>query len=175
MEPSHDSSAGERQHAQSNSALGRSIADLHREIVAVVDSANDGQLIDLDVIALRITVLCDALGGAGKDAAGAWAKELRDLSTALAVLDTILRKQNVHVQLNIEHLRKHICPSNRLPHKLQWILISISGSPWRSILVLGLIALLAWMLRRFGMGMKMTKGRRLGVVGSADARSAPQD
>ena len=29
------------------------------------------------------------------------------------------------------------------------------------ILVLGLIALLAWMLRRFGMGMKMTKGRRL--------------
>jgi flagellar protein FliO/FliZ len=31
------------------------------------------------------------------------------------------------------------------------------------ILVLGLIALLAWMLRRFGMGMKMAKGRRLGV------------
>ncbi len=31
------------------------------------------------------------------------------------------------------------------------------------VLVLGLIALLAWMLRRFGMGMKMTKGRRLGV------------
>jgi flagellar protein FliO/FliZ len=32
------------------------------------------------------------------------------------------------------------------------------------ILVLGLIALLAWLLRRFGMGVKMTKGRRLGVV-----------
>jgi hypothetical protein len=96
--------------AMNESALGRSIADLHREIVAAVDAANDGQLIDLEVIALRITVLCDALGGAGKDAAGAWAKELRDLSTALAVLDTILRKQNVHVQLNIEHLRKHIMP-----------------------------------------------------------------
>ena len=94
----------------SESALGRSITDLHREIVAAVDAANDGQLIDLEVIALRITVLCDALGGAGKDAAGAWAKELRDLSTALAVLDTILRKQNVHVQLNIEHLRKHLLP-----------------------------------------------------------------
>jgi len=92
------------------SALGRCIADLHREIVAAVEFANDGQLIDLDVVALRITVLCDALGGAGKDAAGAWTKELRDLSTALAVLDTILRKQNVHVQLNIEHLRKHILP-----------------------------------------------------------------
>ena len=92
------------------SALGRSIADLHREIVAAVDASNDGQLIDLEVIALRITVLCDALGGAGKDAANAWAKELRDLSTALAVLDTILGKQNVHVQLNIEHLRKHIMP-----------------------------------------------------------------
>ena len=92
------------------SALGRSIADLHREIIAAVDSSNDGQLIDLEVIALRITVLCDALGGAGKDAAGAWTKELRDLSTALAVLDTILLKQNVHVQLNIEHLRKHILP-----------------------------------------------------------------
>jgi flagellar protein FliO/FliZ len=32
------------------------------------------------------------------------------------------------------------------------------------ILVLGLIALLAWLLRRFGMGVKMTRGRRLGVV-----------
>ncbi|HNB27859.1 MAG TPA: flagellar biosynthetic protein FliO [Alphaproteobacteria bacterium] len=32
------------------------------------------------------------------------------------------------------------------------------------ILVLGLIALLAWVLRRFGMGMKLTKGRRLGIV-----------
>ena len=31
------------------------------------------------------------------------------------------------------------------------------------ILVLGLIALLAWLLRRFGMGVKLTKGRRLGV------------
>lgn len=31
------------------------------------------------------------------------------------------------------------------------------------ILVLGLIALLAWLLRRFGMGVKMTKGRRLGI------------
>lgn len=90
------------------SALGRSIADLHREIVAAVDAANDGQLISLDVVGLRIAVLCDALGGAGGAAAGAWVRELYDLSTALAVLDTILRKQNVHVQLNIEQLRRHI-------------------------------------------------------------------
>jgi len=94
----------------SESALGRSITDLHREIVAAVDAANDGQLIDLEVIALRITVLCDALNTAGTGAAQAWVRELRDLSTALAVLDTILRKQNVHVQLNIEHLRKHLLP-----------------------------------------------------------------
>ena len=32
------------------------------------------------------------------------------------------------------------------------------------ILVLGLIALLAWLLRRFGMGVKVTKNRRLGIV-----------
>jgi flagellar protein FliO/FliZ len=32
------------------------------------------------------------------------------------------------------------------------------------ILVLGLIALLAWLLRRFGMGVKMTRGRRLGIT-----------
>jgi flagellar protein FliO/FliZ len=32
------------------------------------------------------------------------------------------------------------------------------------ILVLGLITLLAWVLRRFGMGMKLQKGRRLSVV-----------
>ena len=94
-----------------DSALGRSIADLHREITAAVDAANDGQVIDLDVIGLRIPVLCDALGGAGRDATRGWVKELRDLSTALAILDTILRKQNVHVQLNIEQLRKHLLPS----------------------------------------------------------------
>jgi len=97
--------------ALTDSALGRSITDLHREIVAAVDAANDGQLIDLDVIGLRITVLCDALGSAGRDATHGWVKELRDLSTALAVLDTILRKQNVHVQLNIEQVRKHLLPS----------------------------------------------------------------
>src|SRR5689334_8335624 len=94
-----------------STALGRSIIDLHREIVAAVDSANDGQLIDLDVVGLRITVLCDALASAGKDAATAWARELRDLSTALAVLDTVLRKQNVHLQLNIEQVRKHLSPT----------------------------------------------------------------
>src|ERR1700755_2733218 len=94
----------------SESALGRSITDLHREIVAAVDAANDGQLIDLDVIGLRITVLCDALGGAGPDAPRAWVPELRALSTALAILDTVLRKQNVHMQLNIEQLRKHLQP-----------------------------------------------------------------
>ena len=32
------------------------------------------------------------------------------------------------------------------------------------VLVLGLIALLAWLLRRFGMGVKMGKGRRLGIA-----------
>jgi flagellar protein FliO/FliZ len=32
------------------------------------------------------------------------------------------------------------------------------------ILVLGLIALLGWLLRRFGMGVKMSKGRRLGIA-----------
>ncbi|HSE75850.1 MAG TPA: flagellar biosynthetic protein FliO [Dongiaceae bacterium] len=32
------------------------------------------------------------------------------------------------------------------------------------ILVLGLIALLAWLLRRFGMGVKMSKSRRLGIA-----------
>jgi hypothetical protein len=94
-----------------STALGRSIIDLHREIVAAVDAANDGQLIDLDVVGLRITVLCDALSSAGHEGTHTWAKELRDLSTALAVLDTVLRKQNVHLQLNIEQLRKHILPS----------------------------------------------------------------
>jgi hypothetical protein len=94
-----------------NSALGRSIVELHREIVAMVDAANDGQLVDLDVVGLRVTVLCDALTQAGPDASMTWSKELRDLSTALAVLDTVLRKQNVHLQLNMEHVRKHLLPT----------------------------------------------------------------
>jgi hypothetical protein len=97
---------------QAVSGLGRAIADLLREMVVVVEAANDGQLIELDMVAMRITVLCDALAEAGPDAHGLWRKELGDLSKALAVLDTVLRKQNVQLQLNIEQLRKQLSPAD---------------------------------------------------------------
>jgi hypothetical protein len=97
---------------QTASGLGRAIADLLREMVAVVEAANDGQLIELDMVAMRITVLCDALAEASPDARGLWHKELGDLSKALAVLDTVLRKQNVQLQLNIEQLRKQLSPAD---------------------------------------------------------------
>jgi hypothetical protein len=93
---------------QAASGLGRAIADLLREMVAVVEAANDGQLIELDIVAMRITVLCDALAEAGDEARGLWRKELGDLGKALAVLDTVLRKQNVQLQLNIEQLRRQL-------------------------------------------------------------------
>ncbi len=97
---------------QAVSGLGRAIADLLREMVVVVEAANGGQLIELDMVAMRITVLCDALAEAGPDARGLWRKELGDLSKALAVLDTVLRKQNVQLQLNIEQLRKQLSPAD---------------------------------------------------------------
>lgn len=97
---------------QAASGLGRAIADLLREMVTVVEAANDGQLIELDIVAMRITVLCDALAEAGPEAHGLWSKELGDLSKALAVLDTVLRKQNVQLQLNIEQLRKQLSPAD---------------------------------------------------------------
>ena len=97
---------------QAVSGLGRAIADLLREMVVVVEAANDGQLIELDMVAMRTTVLCDALAEAGPDAHGLWRKELGDLSKALAVLDTVLRKQNVQLQLNIEQLRKQLSPAD---------------------------------------------------------------
>lgn len=98
--------------ATSTSGLGRAITGLLREIVAVVEAANDGQLIEFDMLAMRISVLCDALGGAGAEAKGHWRKELGDLNTALAVLDAVLRKQNVQLLLNIEHLRRHLSPAD---------------------------------------------------------------
>ncbi len=94
------------------SSLGRAIADLLREMVIVVEAANDGQLIELDIVAMRITVLCDALAESNDEARGLWRKELGDLSKALAVLDTVLRKQNVQLQLNIEQLRKQLLPAD---------------------------------------------------------------
>lgn len=92
--------------------LGDAIAELLREIVAVVEAANEGQLIELDMVTMRITVLCDALRDAGAEARGQWRKELGDLGKALAVLDTVLRKQNVQLQLNIEQLRRQISPAD---------------------------------------------------------------
>jgi hypothetical protein len=94
------------------SGLGRAITDLLREIVAVVEAANGGQLIEFDILAMRITVLCDALRDAGAEAKGHWRKELGDLNSALAVLDAVLRKQNVQLLLNIEQLRKHLSPAD---------------------------------------------------------------
>jgi hypothetical protein len=98
--------------ARMASGLGRAIADLLREIVAVVEAANGGQLIELDMVAMRVTVLCDALAEAGDEARGLWRKELGDLSKALAVLDAVLRKQNVQLQLNIEQLRRQLSPAD---------------------------------------------------------------
>lgn len=94
------------------SGLGRAIAELLREIVAVVEAAHQGQLIEFDILAMRITVLCDTLRDAGPEAKGHWHKELRDLNSALAVLDAVLRKQNVQLLLNIEQLRKHLSPAD---------------------------------------------------------------
>ena len=94
------------------SGLGRAIAGLLREIVAVVEAANDGQLIELDMVAMRITVLCDALAESGDEARGLWRKELGDLGKALAVLDAVLRKQNVQLLLNIEQLRRQLSPAD---------------------------------------------------------------
>jgi hypothetical protein len=94
------------------SGLGQAIAELLREIVAVVDAAHAGQLIEFDMLAMRITVLCDALAAAGPEARGHWRQELADLNTGLAVRDVVLRKQNVQLQLNIEQLRKHLSPAD---------------------------------------------------------------
>lgn len=94
------------------SGLGRAITGLLREIIAVVEAANAGQLIEFDILAMRITVLCDALRDAGPEARGHWQKELGNLNTALAVLDAVLRKQNVQLLLNIEQLRKHLTPAD---------------------------------------------------------------
>lgn len=92
--------------------LGRAITGLLREIVAVVEAAHEGQLIEFDMLAMRITVLCDALAAAGPEARGHWRKELGDLHAALAVLDAVMRKQNVQLLLNIEQLRKHLSPAD---------------------------------------------------------------
>lgn len=97
---------------EGTSGLGRAIAELLREIVAVVEAAHQGQLIEFDMLAMRITVLCDTLRDAGPEAKGHWQKELRDLNSALAVLDAVLRKQNVQLLLNIEQLRKHLSPAD---------------------------------------------------------------
>lgn len=102
----------ETSHPAGASGLGRAITGLLREIITVVEAANDGQLIEFDMLAMRISVLCDALAGAGAEAKGHWRKELADLNTALAVLDAVLRKQNVQLLLNIEQLRRHLSPAD---------------------------------------------------------------
>lgn len=109
MMPTTQASTANTRYAQ---GLGEAIAGLLREVVAVVDAANDGQLIELDMVAMRIAVLCDALRAAGDEARGHWRKELGDLGKALAVLDAVLRKQNVQLQLSIEQLRRQLSPAD---------------------------------------------------------------
>jgi hypothetical protein len=88
--------------------LRSSIAELAAMIVDAREMADSGQLVELDLLAMRIAVVCDAVASLAPDLA----KPLRPaLEAALGEVDRLeytLRRRNVDLTLDLEQADRRL-------------------------------------------------------------------
>lgn len=84
------------------------IRDLKRMIEDALAAARSGQMIETDLLTMRIAVLCDALAEADRGEAVKHKPLIGELAQRLGELDDALRRQNVDLQLNIAQLQKSL-------------------------------------------------------------------
>lgn len=81
--------------------LPAAIADLARLIGETRAAAETGQLVELDLLAMRIAVLCDAVGALDPAIAKPLRPSLEAVMTELDALDFTLRRRNVDLSLDL--------------------------------------------------------------------------
>lgn len=81
--------------------LPEAISDLARLVGAARHATDEGQLVELDLVAMRIAVLCDAIGGLAPEAAKTLRPALDGVMNELNGLDYALRRRNLDLSLDL--------------------------------------------------------------------------
>lgn len=88
--------------------LATAIAELSAMINDTRVMAEAGQLVELDLLAMRIAVLCDAVASLSVDVAKPLRPALETLMGELDRLDYSLRRQNVDLSLDLEQADRRL-------------------------------------------------------------------
>ncbi|WP_374308433.1 hypothetical protein [Dongia sp.] len=88
--------------------LASAIAELAAMINETKIAAEAGQLVELDLLAMRIAVLCDAVGSLQLDKARLLRSALETLMTELDHLDFALRRRNVDLSLDLQQADRRL-------------------------------------------------------------------
>lgn len=81
--------------------LPAAIADLAQLVAAAHRATEDGTVIDLDLIGMRIAVLCDAIGGLDPKTAKPLQPALERVLSEINGLDIALRRRHVDLSLDL--------------------------------------------------------------------------
>lgn len=88
--------------------LATSIAELAAMINDTKVMAEGGQLVELDLLAMRIAVLCDAIGSLPLDRSRPLRPALETLMSELDHLDYSLRRRNVDLSLDLQQADRRL-------------------------------------------------------------------
>jgi hypothetical protein len=85
------------------------ITDLHQtigELAEMIDVAtvlaHRGEQVELDLLTMRVAVLCDAIAGADRADMQAFRPDLEDMLVHLDLLENAVRRQRVQLALSLE-------------------------------------------------------------------------
>ncbi len=102
--------------------LATAIAELAVMINETKVMSNTGQLIELDLLAMRIAVLCDAIASLPAERARPLRPALETLMSELDGLDYTLRRRNVDISLDLQQADRRLrakfaysTPSSKVP------------------------------------------------------------
>ena len=82
--------------------LHQTIGELAEMIDVATVLAHRGEQVELDLLTMRVAVLCDAIAGANRSEMQAFRPDLEDMLVHLDLLENAVRRQRVHLALNLE-------------------------------------------------------------------------
>lgn len=82
--------------------LHQTIGELAEMIDVATVLAHRGEQVELDLLTMRVAVLCDAIAGADRTEVQAFRPDLEDMLIHLDLLENAVRRQRVHLALNLE-------------------------------------------------------------------------
>jgi hypothetical protein len=93
---------------QKHDDLPSAIADLAGLIAAARQATEAGEMVELDIVAMRIAVLCDAVGDLDPAVARPLRPALAAVMQELDALDFALRRRNVDLSLDMAEAERRL-------------------------------------------------------------------